>query len=145
MVSARFLLDSNAVREPLRPEPDARFLRKFQLHRGALAIAAPAWHEALFGLFRMPDGPKKESVEDYLFHVLQPSVDLLPYDAEAARWHASERARLEGEGSPAPFADGQIAAVAARFGLTLVTHNERGFRRFNGITLVDWMGDGTAW
>jgi hypothetical protein len=50
-VSARFLLDSNAHREPLRPAPNGGFLTRFEQHRHCMAIAAPAWHEARFGLY----------------------------------------------------------------------------------------------
>ena len=138
-MSAQFLLDTNALREPLRPRPNAAFLSRFELHRTTLAVAAPAWHEALFGLFRMDPGRKRDEVEDFLNHVLLPTIDILPYDGEAARWHAVERARLEREGRPIPFADGMIAAVGVRFGLTVVTHNRRDFERFAGLSIVDWM------
>ncbi|MES2641901.1 MAG: type II toxin-antitoxin system VapC family toxin [Myxococcota bacterium] len=140
-MSARFLLDTNALREPLRPSPNGRFLTRFEQHRASLAIAAPVWHEALFGLNRMPPGRKRDEVDDFLHNVIHPSIDILPYDAEAARWHAVERARLESEGRPVPFADGMVASVAARFGLTMVTHNVRDFERFSGISVVDWMSE----
>lgn len=139
-MSARFLLDTNALREPMRPQPNAGFLWRFEQHRFCLAIAAPAWHEALFGMHRMPAGRRRDEVDDFLNSVLLPTVDILPYDADAARWHALERARLERAGTPLPFADGLIAAVAARFGLTVVTHNLADFNRFAGIPVEDWMG-----
>lgn len=139
MMTARFLLDSNALREPLRPAPHAGFMRRFEQHRTSLALAAPVWHEALFGLHRMPPSRKREHVDDYLNNVVYPSVDILPYDVDAARWHAIERARLEKAGRPIPFADGMIAAVAARFGLVVVTHNTRDFEPFSGVAVVDWM------
>jgi tRNA(fMet)-specific endonuclease VapC len=137
-VSARFLLDTNALSEPLRPAPDAQFLSRFSEHRSVLAIAAPAWHEALFGLQRMPPGRKRDAVDGYLHGVIAPTVDVLPYDAEAARWHAVERARLERAGRRVPFADGTIAAVAVRFGIPLVTRNRRDFEGFAGLEVVDW-------
>jgi tRNA(fMet)-specific endonuclease VapC len=37
-----------------------------------------------------------------------------------------------------PFVDGQIAAIAAVNGLTLVTRNVRDFRRFAGLPVVNW-------
>lgn len=139
-MSPRFLLDSNALREPLRPKPNDGFLRKFEQHRACMALASPVWHEALFGLHRMPPGRKRDAVDQYLHAVILPTVDILPYDTEAARWHAVERARLEALGTPIPFADGMIASVAARFGITVVTHNGRDFERFAGLSIVDWMG-----
>jgi predicted nucleic acid-binding protein len=32
-----------------------------------------------------------------------------------------------------------IASVAARFGVTLVTHNTRDFERYSGLHIVDWI------
>lgn len=140
-MTPRFLLDTNALSEPMRPAPNAGFLRMFERHRMDLALASPVWHEAMFGLHRMPLGEKRDRVDAYLYNVIRPSVDILPYDAEAARWHAIERARLEKAGTPVPFADGMVAAVAVRFGLTVVTHNIRDFERLTGVLLVDWMSD----
>lgn len=137
-MNARFVLDTNALREPMRPAPNRAFLAKFQQHRSCLAVAAPAWHEALFGMHRMPAGRKRDEVDDFLHSVMLPTIDILPYDADAARWHAIERARLERDGRPIPFADGMIAAVAARFGLTVVTHNVGDFSRFSGLSIEDW-------
>ncbi len=139
MVTARFLLDTNALREPVRDTPDPAFMRQFQLHMHSLAIPAPGWHESLYGLAKLPAGKYRERVEDFLFSVLLPSVEILPYDGEAARYHAEERARLDTAGTPVGFADGQVAAVAARFDLTLVTNNERHLARFQGIRVANWM------
>jgi tRNA(fMet)-specific endonuclease VapC len=137
-VSARFLLDTNAIREPLRPTPNPRFLTRFQMHSGSLAIAAPAWQECLYGLYRMPQGRKREQVDEFLHGVVLATIDILPYDMESSRWHAAERARLEREGRPIPFADGMIAAVGVRFGLTIVTHDITDFEAFSNVALIDW-------
>lgn len=52
--------------------------------------------------------------------------------------HALECARLEGMGKPAPFADGQIAAIAYVNELTLVTANVKDFARFKGVEVENW-------
>jgi tRNA(fMet)-specific endonuclease VapC len=88
----------------------------------------------------MPPGRKREDVDDFLHGVLLPTVELLPYDAESAALHATERARLERAGQPVPFVDGMIAAIAARFGLTLVTRNVADFSNFAGLQVEDWHG-----
>jgi tRNA(fMet)-specific endonuclease VapC len=61
---------------------------------------------------------------------------VLPYDGAAARWHARERARLAKLGRPAPFADGQVAAIAAVNQLVLVTRNVSDVRA-TGVALLD--------
>ncbi len=65
-------------------------------------------------------------------------LKVLPYDKRAAEWHALARARLQRAGATPPSADAQIAAVAVVNNLVLVTHNIRDFRRFEGLSLVDW-------
>jgi tRNA(fMet)-specific endonuclease VapC len=138
VVSLRYLLDTSTLSEPMRPSPNARLMRRLRLHTGQLAIAATSWHEALFGLHRMPEGKRKQSVHEYLFSVVAAAVPILPHDEASAEWHTREQARLAAEGHTAPFADGQIAAVAKVRGLTLVTENARDFELFEGLTLESW-------
>ncbi len=65
-------------------------------------------------------------------------MPILPYDEEAAAWHAAERARLEADGLTPPFADGQIASIAYRHELTLVTFNTADYQGFQEVILEDW-------
>jgi tRNA(fMet)-specific endonuclease VapC len=139
VVAARFLLDSNALSEPLRRAPERGFLQRFEQFRNTLAISTTTWHESLYGMKRMPAGRRRDEVEDFLFNVIEPTLEILPYDRESAAWHADERARLEAAGRVVTFADGQIAAVAVRNGLVLVTRNTQDFASYAGLQLVNWM------
>lgn len=65
------------------------------------------------------------------------SLPVLPYDADAARWHAEQRARLVTAGRTPPFADGQVAAVAAVNGLTVVTRNTADVEGFD-VDVTSW-------
>ena len=102
------------------------------------AIAAPVWHELVFGCTRLPSGKRRDMVEEYLQTVIRVSFAILPYDDAAAQWHGKERARLERVGKTPPFVDGQIAAIARQHELILVTANPRDFVSFKGIQVVDW-------
>jgi tRNA(fMet)-specific endonuclease VapC len=53
-------------------------------------------------------------------------------------WHGRERARLDGLGRPAPYVDGQIAAIAFVSDLILVTAHVKDFARFKGVDVVNW-------
>jgi len=64
----------------------------------------------------------------------------LPYDQRAARWHASERARLVVAGRSPPVADGQIAAVARTNDLVLVTLDQANYAGFEDLRVEDWQG-----
>jgi predicted nucleic acid-binding protein len=50
-------------------------------------------------------------------------------------------ARLAHLTQPPAFADGQIAAIAAVRGLTLVTANTADFAKFNNLAVENWLID----
>ena len=132
-MSLGYLLDTNVLSEPLRPQPDRRVLEWIEEHREEVATAAPVWHELRFGCQRLPPSARREKLEQYLGEVLEPSLLVLPYDAQAAEWHAAERARLTSAGRTPAFVDGQIAAVAAVNRLAVVTLNPSHFTPFHGL------------
>ena len=70
--------------------------------------------------------------------MVAPSVPILPYDQEAASWHAAERARLTAVGKTPPFADGMIAAIAKTNNLVLITINLDDFREFQELQFESW-------
>ena len=86
----------------------------------------------------LAEGEARTALEAYLHDVVQGSFPILPYDEAAATWHGEERARLEALGRPAPFVDGQIAAIAKVHGLVLATTNDKDFARFRGLTVENW-------
>jgi tRNA(fMet)-specific endonuclease VapC len=137
-VALRFLLDTNILSEPLRARPDRAVMEKLKQHDNEICTAALVWHELRYGMVRLADGARKTMIEKYLDDVVGPTLPLLPYDANAAAWHADERARLEKIGRTPPFVDGMIAAVAAVNGLALVTHNTADYESFHGLDLLTW-------
>jgi tRNA(fMet)-specific endonuclease VapC len=133
----KVLLDTNALSEPTRAVPAASFMKRLRANEANLAIASVTLHEAVCGLERMPEGKRKQAIRMYLRDVVA-KLEVLPYDASAAEWHARERARLEAAGRKLPYADGQIAAIAVVRSLTLVTANVRDFRYVEGLRVEDW-------
>lgn len=141
MVKLAYLLDTNVISEPTRAEPDRRLMHELARHDGSLAVSAVTWHEALFGARIMPESKRKRAVLEYLAALALP---VLPFDLRCAEWLADERARVRKKGKPFPYADGQIAAVAAVNELTLVTANARDFAGFTGLAVVSWMSRPTS-
>ena len=86
----------------------------------------------------MSASKKRRAIEAYLEEAVRSALPILPYDEEAASWHASERARLGKRGRPPAAADGQIAAIARVNELVIVTANVKDFRRFEGLEVVNW-------
>jgi tRNA(fMet)-specific endonuclease VapC len=134
----RYLLDTNIVSEMIKPNPDAAVLRKCEKFQGDLGIGAPVWHELQYGCYRMPPSRKRELVEMFLEDVIKKNLPILPYDEQAARWHAMERARLTLQGMTPSFVDGQIAAITVTNGLVLVTRNIGDFRSYSGLKVETW-------
>src|SRR5581483_481759 len=123
----RFLVDTNVLAERLRPRPNAGVVERLTEFELEIATAAPVWHEMLHGARRLPPSAKRLAIERFLDRVVGATLPILPYDAAAADWHAAQRARLVGAGQTPPYLDGQIAAIAAVNGLTLVTANVADF------------------
>jgi len=133
----KFLLDTNALAEAVRPAPNTGFLKRLRASDAKLAIASVTLHEALYGVERLPDGKRKEGLREYMREVVT-KMSAFSYDAKAAEWLARERARLDAAGRTMQYADGQIAAVAVVNGLTLVTANVRDFRHVEGLRVENW-------
>lgn len=137
-MTQRYLLDTNIVSIPISKRPIAAVVDKLRKLGEHCAIAAPVWHELKYACERMPRGKRRAALEDYLTNVVRTAFPILPYDDAAATRHALERARLDDEGSPGPFVDGQIAAIAQVNGLILVTRNTSDFVRYDDLRLEDW-------
>ena len=137
-MSIRYLLDTTVLSEPIKSHPDARTLECLSEHDGELATCSVVWHELCFGAARLVTSKKRAAIEAYLEEAVRSILPILPYDQEAAAWHARERARLSKRGRPPSAADGQIAAIASVNDLILVTANAKDFRRFKDLVVEDW-------
>lgn len=132
-MTLRYLLDTSIVSVPVWKKPDPRVVDWLNAAGTECAMASPVWHELTYGCRRLPKGKRRNALDAYLREVVGGSFPILPYDEAAAAWHGEERARLESLGRPAPFVDGQIAAIAHVHGLILVTANPRDFDAFKGL------------
>lgn len=133
----RYLLDTNMLSEVMRTNPHPRVQAHFIAATGLIATAAPAWYELDMGRRLLPAGKRRKMLDETLDRVFA-LLEILPYDAAAAVWHADQQARLVRIGRTRPHVDGQIAAVAATNNLVLVTRNLRDFRAFDGLALESW-------
>ena len=137
-MTLRYLLDTSIVSVPVSKKPDPGVVKRLDVVGPECAISAPVWHELSYGCRRLPKGKRRTALDAYLRDVVRNSFPILPYDEAAAEWHGEERARLESVGRPAPFVDGQIAAIAHVHGLIVVTVNHQDFERFKGLRIENW-------
>jgi tRNA(fMet)-specific endonuclease VapC len=136
-MTLRYLLDTSIVSVPVWKEPDPRVVGWLNAAGPECAIAAPVWHELVYGCSRLLKGKRRSALEAYLRDVVRGSFPILPYDGSSAAWHGEERARLESLGRTSPFVDGQIAAIAHVHRLILVTANPQDFSAFQGLRIED--------
>jgi tRNA(fMet)-specific endonuclease VapC len=134
----KYLLDTNVLLESVKTSPKKSVLKLAERHQHEIVTAAPVWHELFYGCQRLPVSRKREILETFLYDVLKPNMTILPYDEQAAEWHAKERARLASLGQMPAFVDGQIAAIAKVNGLILVTRNTSDFNKYSGLKLENW-------
>lgn len=138
MGSLNFLLDSNVLSELTKAEANAGVMWQLAANRAVCATTSVVMHELAYGVARLPEGARKKHLLGFVDGLKECGMTILPYDLDAALWHASERARLEAAGLTPPFRDGQIAAIAASRNLTLVSRNLADFQHFQGLSSASW-------
>lgn len=136
--SLLYLLDTNVLSEAIRATPNAGVMSRIRKAGDRVATSAITWHELHHGLSLLAPSRKRDAIGAYLQSLRQAELPILAYSAEAAEWHAAERARLTAKGLTPPFVDGQIAAIAHTNRLTLVTRNIADFKHFSGLKIQNW-------
>jgi tRNA(fMet)-specific endonuclease VapC len=131
----RFLLDTNIciyIRRKKPPEVLARFQR---LKPGEAVLSVITYGELVYGV-------EKSEFRKQAITQLAELTGLMPVMAlplEAGQFYGAIRAALEAKGEMIGNNDLWIAAHAKAAGLTLVTNNEREFRRVEGLKTQNWV------
>jgi tRNA(fMet)-specific endonuclease VapC len=132
----RYLLDTNICIYIRQKRPD-QVLRRFQkLRPGEAVLSIITYGELLYGAAK--SAQPREALER-----LRELVYLLPalsLPETAAEVYGRIRAELESKGQMIGNNDLWIAAHAVAAGLTLVTNNEKEFRRVPGLKIQNWAG-----
>jgi len=126
----RFLLDTNIISELVRPSPNENLLSwlseqdEANIYLSVITIA-----EVMRGVAKLDDGKKKEA----LYHWIQKEISkkflgrILDFDKESAFLWGKWQGEGDRAGKPNSIMDTQIAAIAAKFDLVLVTRNTKDF------------------
>jgi tRNA(fMet)-specific endonuclease VapC len=134
----RYLLDTNIIAEPTKPQPNQKVIAQITQYSEDVAISSVSWHELWFGVESLPLSRKQQNLQDYLQNLVSANLPILPYTTAAARWFATERSRLIKIGLTPSYPDGQIAAIAKVNDLTLVTRNVSDYVNFQDLTIENW-------
>jgi tRNA(fMet)-specific endonuclease VapC len=87
----RFLLDSNILSEPVKPQPNANVMAALAEHIGEYCTCVTVWHELIYGIELLDKSKKKDALRAYIESLERGGLRVLPYEAPAARWLAKER------------------------------------------------------
>jgi len=133
------VLDTNVLSEVMRIKPDSRVMDWLNSQASdELFLAAISVAEILYGIARLPDGKRKESLREMALTTFKEDFDgrILAFDETTATHYADLVADRECNGRPISMADAQIAAICVTHGATLATRNTRDFVAL-GLSLID--------
>jgi tRNA(fMet)-specific endonuclease VapC len=130
----RYLLDTNICIYIRQKRPDEVLRRFRRLQPGEAALSVITYGELLYGAAKSTE---RESALERLRELIH-LLPALPLPEQAAETYGAIRAELEAKGEMIGNNDLWIAAHALASGLTLVTNNEKVFRRVRGLKIQNW-------
>lgn len=137
-----YILDTNIVSELVRPAPDPGVVAWIQSRAtSSLYLTAISQAELLYGIAIMPDGRRKDGLQQAIRAILRDGFDqrILHFTGKSAVHFAEIASRRVHVGRPIAMADAQIAAIAREYRYTLVTRNIADFRDCD-IALINPFG-----
>ena len=132
----RYLLDTNICIYVRRRRPLEVLARFSQLKSGEAALSLITYGELMDGAANMKPPPPRasEQLQEFL-----DIIEVLPLPVEAGRKYGELCALLESKGRIIGNNDLWIAAHALCENLTVVTNNEREFRRVPELKVENWI------
>lgn len=130
----QFMLDTNICIYINKKRP-LKLLERFNSVTGQVCISTITAGELYFGAEK-----SERKIENYAaLERFFGRMDVLPFSKEAASHYAQIRTLLQKSGKLIGPYDMLIGAHARSEGLTLVTNNEREFRRISGLRVENWI------
>ena len=131
----RYMLDTNVCIAALRGNESV--IQKIFHADKDVCVSAITLAELAHGAKKSMDAEQSLRVLNNFMY----SIDVLPFDDEAADCYGEIRAALEHKGQVIGTMDMLIAGHALALGMTVVTHNTREFSRIPRLLVEDWMED----
>jgi tRNA(fMet)-specific endonuclease VapC len=127
------LLDSNILSHMMR-QPEGAISKRARSEQGRICTSIIVAAEIRYGLAKRPSEQLLHAAE-----TIFASIPVLPLEAPAELRYSELRASIERAGTPISANDMWIAAHALALDCTLVTANERKFRRVPGLRVEIWL------
>lgn len=132
----RHILDTDTCIELIRGRSASVLKRLRQCQVGTVGISSITLAELQYGVAKSSDPARNQAA---LLGFCAP-LDIQEFGLVAADAYGRVRAALEKRGLPIGPLDALIAAHALSLPATLVTCNEREFRRIEGLKVENWHG-----
>lgn len=130
-----YLLDTNICIYIIKKKPPSVFKRFQSLSIGDVGISTITLAELKYGVAKSAlKGKNQTALQQFLI-----PLEIIDFNYEAAIMYGEIRAYLEKSGQPIGSLDMLIAAHAKSLDLTIVTNNEREFRRIQNLKVENWL------
>lgn len=139
----RYLLDTCAISETFKPNPNESLSSWFRKSEDALFfLSVITLGELQKGIskLKVTDERRAAKVFEHIHGSVIPTYRdrILPVDLEIGLKWGEIAGDLAAKGETVPVADGLLAATAIIHGLTVVTRNEKDFRRLDVKLVNPW-------
>jgi tRNA(fMet)-specific endonuclease VapC len=132
MAVARYLVDSDVCSKALRKGHASLTNVLNTIRQDGLAISVVTYGEVTEGVLFS----RNRAVDQQLWRDFLAGFDIIDVTMEIAEVWADVRGSLRKQGNIVPDNDLLIASTALRFGMTVVTGNERHFGRVPGLDVL---------
>jgi tRNA(fMet)-specific endonuclease VapC len=131
------MLDTDICIYIIKRKPSSVLKRLAMMRTGQLSMSAITFAELMNG------AKKSQHVAANIekLNALGELLEIRPFDRKAAECYGDVRSSLEKRGKMIGSYDLLIAAHALSLGWTVVTNNEREFRRVEGLKIENWAKD----
>ena len=130
-----YLVDANVLSEATRPAPSSRAVEWLKQNEHEITVDPIVLGEIWFGILLLRAGKRRQRLERWFKNGVA-KVHCLAWDVVTGLRWAKLLADLRASGQSMPIKDSLIAATALVHGLTVVTRNERDFKKA-GVKVVD--------
>jgi tRNA(fMet)-specific endonuclease VapC len=131
-----YCFDTDVLSAIMRPDPPLDLIRRLSAVPLDLQFTtAITVGELLYGAARR----RSVVLADRIARLIEGSLGILPFDADAAGVYGSLRASLEKEGRRLDEPDLRIASIVLARDMTLVSGNVRHFARVPDLQLENWL------
>ncbi|MDO4979090.1 MAG: type II toxin-antitoxin system VapC family toxin [Candidatus Saccharibacteria bacterium] len=130
----KYMLDTN-ICIYIMEHRDSKTLEKlFALNHDNTCTSTIVYGELAFGA----EKSNRKVYSSFAQELFLNSITVLPVTPAVAKEYGAIRAKLEKNGTPIGPNDLWIAAHAKSLGLTLITNNEKEFKRIKGLKVENW-------